>query len=231
VFGVSKKTTACSSSLTDTFDLAVAGNGIKGDTITVSVTPNDGTVNGTTVNDSATVVNSAPVVDTATIDEASATSNDTLHASYTAHDPDGDSLTPSYQWYKNGVAISGETGSSLNLATAGNGDKGDTITVRVSVSDGSASDNKTSAGLTISNSAPSATVSLGDHSPKTNDTLTATATRADADGDAVSLHYVWKNGSTVVRDVTKSAGTAADLSDSLDLSGAGNGNKGDTMNV
>src|SRR5207244_11909125 len=81
------------------------------------------------------------------------------------------------------------------------------------------------------NSAPAATVSLGDHSPKTNDLLTATATRSDADGDAVSLHYVWKNGSTVVRDVTKSAGTSADLTDSLNLALAGNGKEGDTTKL
>src|SRR5206468_3810377 len=85
--------------------------------------------------------------------------------------------------------------------------------------------------VTVVNSAPAPTVSLGDHSPKTNDLLTATATRSDADGDAVSLHYVWKNGSTVVRDVTKSAGTSADLTDSLNLALAGNGNKGDTITV
>src|SRR5207244_4025399 len=153
--------------LTDSFNLATAGNGDKGDTIKVEVTPNDGTVDGATVNDTATVANSAPVVDTATIDESSAKTNDTLHASYTAHDADGDSLTPSHQSFTNGNPLAGETSSSLNLATAGNGDKGDTITVKVTVSDGAASDSKTSAGLTIANTAPTATVSLSDHSPKT----------------------------------------------------------------
>src|SRR3712207_7126247 len=42
------------------FDVSVVGNGDKGDVITVTVTPNDGSVNGTEVSDSATVVNSAP---------------------------------------------------------------------------------------------------------------------------------------------------------------------------
>ncbi|MGH9201864.1 MAG: hypothetical protein ACRD2A_11585, partial [Vicinamibacterales bacterium] len=49
------------------------------------------------------------------------------------------------------------------------------------------------------NTAPTATISLNDHSPKTNDVLTATATRTDADGDPVTLTYVWKNGTTVVK--------------------------------
>ncbi len=43
--------------------------------------------------------------------------------------------------------------------------------------------------------------------------------------------YVWKNGTTTVRDVTKSTFTAADLTDALDLSQAGNGNKGEVITV
>ena len=61
--------------------------------------------------------------------------------------------------------------------------------------------------------------------------LTATATRADADGDPVSLRYVWKVNGTVKRDVTKTSGTSADLTDSLDLSVAGNGDRGDSVSV
>src|SRR3989442_15566016 len=53
VNGITKQTTAGSGSLTDTFDLSVAGNGDKGNTITVEVTPNDGTVNGPMVSATA----------------------------------------------------------------------------------------------------------------------------------------------------------------------------------
>src|SRR5437762_6103319 len=84
------------------------------------------------------------------------------------------------------------------------------------VSDGTASDSKTSAGLTIANTAPEATVSLNDHSPKTNDTLTATATRHDDDGDPVSLTYVWKVNGTIKQTHVKSAGTSADLTDTFE---------------
>src|SRR5262249_49573735 len=84
----------------------------------------------------------------------------------------------------------------------------------------------TSAAVTIANTAPVATVNLNTSSPRTNDTLTATATRSDADNDPTSLTYVWKNGSTVVRTVTKSSGTASDLTDALDLSVARNGDRG-----
>ena len=39
---------------------------------------------------------------------------------------------------RNGNDISGETGATLDLSAAGNGDRGDVIRVRVTVSDGTA---------------------------------------------------------------------------------------------
>ena len=55
----------------------------------------------------------------------------------TSHDAEGDTLTTGYQWTRNGTDIAGATASTLNLATAGNGDRGDLIRVRVTVNDGS----------------------------------------------------------------------------------------------
>ena len=52
--------------------------------------------------------------------------------------PTASTLTTSYQWRRNGTDIVGRHGSTLNLATAGNGDRGDAIRVRVTVNDGSA---------------------------------------------------------------------------------------------
>ena len=85
----------------------------------------------------------------------------------------------------------------------------------------------TSSPVTVTNTAPSATVSLNTASPGTNDTLTATATRADADSDTVTLTYVWKVNGTV----RKTTSNSSSLSDTFDLSQAGNGNNGDTITV
>ena len=49
--------------------------------------------------------------------------NDPLSAVVTSHDADGDALTTAYQWTRNGTDIAGATSSTLDLATAGNGDK------------------------------------------------------------------------------------------------------------
>jgi hypothetical protein len=218
-----------------TLDLSQAGNGNKGDKLRVVITPNDGTVDGAPLTSGdVTVVNTAPVKGSVAITPSSATApktNDTLTATPSGFsDDDGDTLTYHYVW-KNGSTVVGSDSNTLDLSVLGNGDKGDTIHVSVTASDGSDSSDAATGSVTVKNTAPTATVSLSDHSPKTNDVLTATATRADADPDAVSLRYVWKVNGTVKRDVTKSSGTAADLSDTFDLGVAGNGSKGDTVKV
>lgn len=74
---------------------------------------------------------------------------------------------------------------------------------------------------------PVATVVLNSTSPKTNDTLTATATKSDPDNDTVTLTFVWKKNGNVV----KTTANSANLTDTLDLSVAGNGDKNDVITV
>ncbi len=226
VNGATRQTTT-TSSLTDTFDLSQSGNGNNGQNVSVTVTPNDGTVDGAPVVDSATVGNAAPVVDSVSIDQASPRTNDTLTATVTSHDADGDALTTGYQWMRNGNDISGETGATLDLSAVGNGDRGDVIRVRVTVSDGTATSAPvTSAPVAVADTAPIATVSLDDHSPSTNAVLTANTTTSDADGDGVALTYVWRVDG-VVRQTTPDGGP----SDSFDLSLAGHGDNGQNVSV
>ena len=171
--------------------------------------------------------NTAPVVDTVTVTPASPTTGQTVTANVTSHDADGNPLTTSYQWTRNGTNIAGATSSTLNLATAGNGDRGDLIRVIATVNDGTVNSAPvTSNPVTVVNTAPVATVGLAPSSPTTTDTLTATATSSDADADAISLTYVWRVNGTVRR----TANTTA-LTDTFDLSVAGNGDAGETVSV
>ncbi len=230
VNGTTVRTFSSPTALTDTLNLATAGNGDPGDIVSVEVTPNDGTINGTLVSAQVTVAsaNTPPVVDSVTIGPASPTTNQTLTATVTSHDADGNPLTTAYQWTRNGTDIPGATGSTLNLATAGNGDKGDLIRVRVTVNDGTATSPAViSSPVTVVNTAPLATVGLSPASPSTTATLTATATKSDADADAVGLTFVWKVNGTTVR--TFSSPTA--LTDTLNLATAGNGDPGDIVSV
>jgi len=56
VNGIERRTYTSDTALTDTFDLSVPGHGDRGDTITVTVTPRDGTVVGASVSEAVTVV-------------------------------------------------------------------------------------------------------------------------------------------------------------------------------
>src|SRR5207247_459703 len=99
---------------------------------------------------------------------------------------DGDTVGLTYVWKVNGVIKKTTSGSSsltdtFDLSVVGNGTKGDVVSVEVTPNDGIANGSMVSDTATVANSAPTATVLLSDHSPKTNDTLTATATKADAD--------------------------------------------------
>ncbi|MFL6206425.1 MAG: metallophosphoesterase, partial [Acidimicrobiales bacterium] len=169
-----------------------------------------------------------PVIDSVVISPTSPGTNTTLTSTVTSHDPNGDTVTLSRQWTRNGVDIPGATGSTLNLATAGNGDKGELIRLRVTGSDsGGAGAPTTSASVTVQNSAPTATVTLNNSTPGTNTVLTATATKADLDNDATTLTYVWKTNSATKK---TTAGTASPT-DTFDLSLAGNGDAGDIITV
>jgi hypothetical protein len=172
--------------------------------------------------------NTAPVIDTVTVSPSSPTTDQTLTATVTSHDAEGGPLTTSYQWTRNGTDIGGATAATLNLAPAGNGDKGDLIAVRATVSDGSlASAPATSSAVSVANTPPSATVALGPPSPGSAATVTATATKSDADSEPISLTFVWKVNGVTMRTFTSSSG----LVDTFDLSLAGNGDPGDVVSV
>jgi len=174
-----------------------------------------------------TLGNNPPTVDSVTISPSNPKTNDTLVGAVTARDADGDSLTYAYQWTRNGADIVGATGATLDLSAPGNGDRGDSIAVRVTASDGSlTSAPVTSTPVVIADSAPVATVALNPTSPTTQSVMTATATASDADGDAVSFTYVWK-----VNGVVRRTAVTASLTDSFDLGRPGNGNKGDVVAV
>jgi putative Ig domain-containing protein len=132
--------------------------------------------------------NQPPVLASVTIDQAAPRTNDTLTTTVVASDPEGAPLQYSYQWTRNGSDLTGETGPTLSLATDGNGDKGDTIGVRVTVSDGSANTGPVSAApVTVANTAPTFNVDLADRSAVELNLIWFSASATDADGDP--LHY------------------------------------------
>ncbi|MDQ5816281.1 MAG: hypothetical protein M3516_08320, partial [Actinomycetota bacterium] len=71
--------------------------------------------------------NQPPSVSVVTIDQASPRTDEILTVSVSAQDPDGDAFSYSYQWNRNGVALPGATGPTLDLSVPGTGDRGDRI--------------------------------------------------------------------------------------------------------
>ncbi|MDA0180308.1 DUF4082 domain-containing protein [Solirubrobacter phytolaccae] len=129
---------AISGATAATLNLATAGNGDRGDTITVDITATDSKgAKGDEATGTATVVNSAPIAGTIRVKPTSPATNDVLTAAAADFgDADGDAISYQYQWYRNGVAVQGGTGRSLDLSQPGNGDLGDALTVDVTALDG-----------------------------------------------------------------------------------------------
>ena len=107
---------------------ALSGAFSKGDSVSCTITPNDGTEDGSTVtSNSVTILNSAPVISSVTItystqQHPSGTfAGDQLTCNPTGtSDVDGDSLTLSYTWYVNGASHS--TGQSFDTSSLNSGD-------------------------------------------------------------------------------------------------------------
>ena len=131
--------------------------------------------------------NLPPVVDTVTIDPPAPGTTTVLTATATGSDPDGDPFVFRYQWRRNSIAIPGQTGPTLDLAVAGNGDKGDTISVRVVGFDGIAEGApKTSGQVTVVDSPPVFAQDLGDRADTEYAAVSFPATAVDPDGDPVT---------------------------------------------
>lgn len=128
-----------------------------------------------------------PTVTSVSITPSGPRTNTLLTANATATDPDGDAVSFTYQWRKNGSALPGATGRTLDLSVAGNGDKGDAISVTVTASDGaSSSAPSTSSAVTILNSEPAFRADLGDRSSVEGTAISLSAAATDADGDPLT---------------------------------------------
>jgi formylglycine-generating enzyme required for sulfatase activity len=188
----------------------------RDDEVYVTVTPNDGTDDGTPLSSAvATVQNSTPVAASATITPSTAYTDDTLSVSINASDPDGDTIVHTYAWYVGGTLVS----ASATLSGASAFDRDDTVYVTVTPSDGSATGSAvTSGSITIRNSPPAAPeIALDPAEPIEGGDLTCTVEvpSDDDDADYVTYTFTWTvDGATyggASTDATKSAVPGADV--------------------
>lgn len=161
----------------------------RGDTVTVTATPFDGTTAGTASSASVTIGNTAPTL-SASLSPSSPTTNSTLVVSASTGDADGDSVSLSYAWRVNGSSV------AATSATLGGSwfNKNDTVSVTVTANDGTDTTN-TILSTTIVNTPPTAPgVRITPSAPAEgeDDLICAvTAPSVDADGDPITYSVTW----------------------------------------
>ncbi len=171
----------------------------RGQDVYVVAIVNDGSASSPpATSNTVTVVNTAPDAPVVAISPSSATEGDSIACAVVsaAADADGDAITYSMAWTRGGSAYTGAgtttwAGDTIpaSVTTAG-----ETWVCAATPHDGTDSGSPGTASLTIGagNAAPSITsLLLSPSSVYTDDTLTATATTYDADGDAVTVSYAW----------------------------------------
>ena len=180
----------------DTLDLTTLSGVQPASTWTCIVTVNDGvTVVSDTV--STTLDNRLPTVSSVGITPNPASISDVLTCTGTATDPDGGTVGLNYEWDIASNVVG--TGTTLSYSFS----RGDVVTCTVTPDDANGvqwgQGPSNSSTLTIGNTAPQITsLTL---SPTTVDVTTpvvATALTSDADGDVVTVSYVWYVASSVV---------------------------------
>jgi hypothetical protein len=104
-------------------------------------------------------------------------------------DPDGDSVSYTYSWLRDGVDTA-ETATAVDASATA---KDQVWTVVVTPTDGSITGDAGSASVTIGNTAPVLDgVAVAPSDPSAADTLSCVVgTATDADGDGVTLTYAW----------------------------------------
>ena len=82
--------------------------------LTFSLTVNDGGINNSLPSTGTVhVIETAPVVSSVVLSPGNPHRNDPLSVVVTASDPDGDPVTLSYVWSRNGTVVAGATGTTL----------------------------------------------------------------------------------------------------------------------
>lgn len=168
----------------------------KGDTWKVTVTPNDGVLDGDPGTAEITVLNTAPVVTVAFSSPAPNTDDD-LVVVPTATDADGDAVTLSYAWTVEGVAAD----YTFDTVPADATERGQRWSVTVTPTDPEEAGLPVSAEVTIENRAPEVlTATLSPAAPHVSDDVMATVEGQDSDGDVITYSYRWFVDASEVQD-------------------------------
>ena len=201
-------------------DMGVSGDTLtsaffgKGDSIVCAATPSDASDTGATATSAAvSVANTAPELVSVTLSPTAPATDDSVTCTPIATDADGDIVSYSYSWTKNGVDL----GNPTNSVHFSNFVRDDVLVCTVTPNDGADSGSPDTATVTIANTEPEmVTASIPNASPTTDTVLTATGATTDDDGDAVSINWEWYvNGLSVATGASLSGAIYFDKGDSV----------------
>jgi hypothetical protein len=201
-------------STTHTTSTLSASNTAAGEIWLIRVTPNDGYVDGTYSEEFITIANTAPTLSSVSVTATASSvyNDDTLTCAATVTDPD-ETLTPSYLWDVNGIYYSG---ANLDLGVT-NGMPGDTVTCTVSVTDSAGESASSTGSIAIDNRTPVlSTAVINPSSANNSGLLTCVATATDADGENITLDYIWTN---ITQGTTIGSSNPLQLDNTLALNG------------
>jgi hypothetical protein len=159
----------------------------KGEVWEVTVTPNDGELDGEAGSASTAILNTAPEVTVAISPEAPTTDDD-VTAVATGTDADDDAVTFSYGWTLDG----GPDATVADTITSDRTEHGQRWAATVTPHDGEAAGEAVTADVEVANSAPvMLSVTLVPESPYVTEDVVAVVESSDADGDNVTYTYTW----------------------------------------
>ena len=180
----------------------------KAISVTVSYTDGGGTVESVTSAPSSTVTNVNDDPTGSVTISGTAAEDQTLTLSSTVADEDGiDASTVSYQWYRDGSAISGATDTSYTLTQ---NDVDAAITAKQSYTDDFGNDHSVTSTATnvVSNvnDDPTGSVTISGTANQGSELTAVTATLADEDGLG-ALSYQWLRDGSEISNATSSTYT------------------------
>ena len=179
---------------------SLAGVFTRGDVLTCTATPFDGTDLGSPVSDTITISNGLPTVDSVSLTESVLYTDSSITVVASGSDPDGDPVTLNYQWLVNGQAVS-ETSDTLSGLLFFS--KHDTVQAVVTANDGFDNGSPSySSIITVLNSPPtnlSVVIDPIEADVDRDDLLCAISSLAtDADGDPITYSFGWEISNSVV---------------------------------
>ena len=170
-------------------DLIVAADTVKGQTWQVYAYANDGSLDSAPAIREVTIQNARPkVLDVSSSPENPTTTDDLTVEVNSTSDDDGDEVTVSYAWLKNGETQGDYSDNVLPFSATS---KGEQWIVQITPHDGITSGNPVEEVFTIANTLPTiTTVTLPENSTKENGIL-VTIEAEDADEDELTYSYAW----------------------------------------